>query len=58
MSFYDRDIRSGRSTDEERTEELHEFLLKPVKDFGLRATVYGVRYPKHAIQALQDAGIA
>jgi spore maturation protein CgeB len=48
----------GNWGDDERTEELHEFLLKPVKDLRLKATVYGVRYPKNAIKALQDNGIA
>jgi spore maturation protein CgeB len=48
----------GNWGDEERTEELHEFLLRPVKALGLRATVYGVRYPAHALRALAEAGIA
>lgn len=47
----------GNWGDEERTEELHEFLLRPVKELGLKATVYGVRYPDHARQALAEAGI-
>jgi len=47
----------GNWGDEERTAELHEFLLRPVKELGLKATVYGVRYPEHALQALEDAGI-
>lgn len=47
----------GNWGDEERTEELHEFLLRPVKELGLNATVYGVRYPDHALRALEDAGI-
>lgn len=47
----------GNWGDDERTEELHEFLLRPVKELGLKATVYGVRYPKHALDALADAGI-
>ncbi len=47
----------GNWGDEERTAELHEFLLNPVRDLGLRATVYGVRYPDHALRALDDAGI-
>jgi spore maturation protein CgeB len=48
----------GNWGDEERTAELHEFLLGPVKALGLRARVHGVRYPDHAKQALADAGIA
>jgi spore maturation protein CgeB len=47
----------GNWGDEERTAELHEFLLEPVKQLHLRARVYGVRYPDHARQALADAGI-
>lgn len=47
----------GNWGDEERTAELHEFLLGPVKRLGLKAKVYGVRYPQHAINALHDARI-
>lgn len=48
----------GNWGDEERTKELFEFLIEPVKELGLRAKIYGVRYPHHAIKALKDAGIA
>jgi spore maturation protein CgeB len=47
----------GNWGDEERTEELREFLIEPVKKLKLRATVYGVRYPASAIQELADASI-
>src|SRR4028118_494745 len=47
----------GNWGDEERTRELHEFLLQPVKALGLKARVYGVRYPDHALEGLQDGGI-
>jgi spore maturation protein CgeB len=47
----------GNWGDEERSEELKEFLLGPVKALGLKARVYGVRYPDHARTALADAGI-
>ncbi|MFB9863802.1 CgeB family protein [Rufibacter immobilis] len=47
----------GNWGDEERTAELHEFLLNPVKELGLKAKVYGVRYPEHAIKSLAEAGI-
>ena len=47
----------GNWGDEERTAELHEFLLEPVKALGLRAMVYGVRYPEHALKSLAAAGI-
>ena len=48
----------GNWGDDERTGELREFLLAPVRDLGLRARVHGVRYPADARQALADAGIA
>ena len=47
----------GNWGDEERTAELHEFLLGPVKALGLKARVHGVRYPQHALDALREAGI-
>ncbi|MEJ7928939.1 glycosyltransferase [Ramlibacter sp. AN1015] len=48
----------GNWGDDERTAELHEFLLEPVRALGLRARVHGVRYPEHARAALQEAGIS
>jgi spore maturation protein CgeB len=47
----------GNWGDEERTEQLHEFLFEPVKALGLSANIYGVRYPAHALSALAEAGI-
>jgi spore maturation protein CgeB len=47
----------GNWGDEERTEELREFLLAPVRDLGLGARVHGVRYPDYARQELAAAGI-
>ncbi len=47
----------GNWGDEERTAELHEFLLRPVRQAGLTATVHGVRYPEEALAALDAAGI-
>lgn len=47
----------GNWGDNERTEELMEYLIEPVKDLGIKAKVYGVRYPEKARQALEDAGI-
>ncbi|MDT0645063.1 glycosyltransferase [Zunongwangia sp. F260] len=47
----------GNWGDNERTEELMEFLIEPVKELGIKAKVYGVRYPEKAQQALKDAGI-
>ena len=47
----------GNWGDDERTAELHEFLLGPVKALGLQARFHGVRYPDHAKSALKHAGI-
>jgi spore maturation protein CgeB len=47
----------GNWGDEERTAELHEFLIAPVRALRLTATVYGVRYPRAALNALAAAGI-
>ncbi|GAB4464171.1 MAG: glycosyltransferase [Armatimonadaceae bacterium] len=47
----------GNWGDEERTAELREFLIEPVRRLGLRATVFGVRYPDYARAELRDAGI-
>jgi spore maturation protein CgeB len=47
----------GNWGDDERTAELHEFLLAPVKALGLKAAVHGVRYPEEARTALAGAGI-
>jgi spore maturation protein CgeB len=47
----------GNWGDEERSAELHEYLIEPVRDLSLRATVHGVRYPDHAVDALASAGI-
>ena len=47
----------GNWGDGEREAELREFLIEPVKSLALRARVYGVRYPAHALAMLGDAGI-
>ncbi|GAB3168957.1 CgeB family protein [Telluribacter humicola] len=47
----------GNWGDDERTEELIEFLIEPVKELGLKAKMYGVRYPDEALKLLADAGI-
>lgn len=47
----------GNWGDNERTSELHEFLIEPVNQLKLSARVYGVRYPAEAQNALRDAGI-
>ena len=48
----------GNWGDEERTQELHEFIIEPIKALKLKAKFHGVRYPQHAIDALEEAGIA
>lgn len=47
----------GNWGDDERTEELQEFLINPVRTLGLKACFYGVRYPEGAKASLQAAGI-
>jgi len=47
----------GNWGDGERTQELHEFLLGPVRALHLKARVHGVRYPDAAKKALASAGI-
>lgn len=46
----------GNWGDEERSQELWEFLLAPVQALRMQATVYGVRYPHEAQAALRLAG--
>jgi spore maturation protein CgeB len=47
----------GNWGDDERSAELREFLLGPVRELALRAKVHGVRYPEHALRELADSGI-
>jgi spore maturation protein CgeB len=47
----------GNWGDGERSAEIREFLVEPVRDLGLRATIHGVRYPEDALGALRSAGI-
>jgi spore maturation protein CgeB len=48
----------GNWGDDERTDELTEFLLRPSATIGLVANVFGVRYPEHAKSALRSYGVA
>jgi spore maturation protein CgeB len=48
----------GNWGDGERSDELLEFLVEPVKRLGLRATVFGVRYSPEALRELASAGIS
>jgi spore maturation protein CgeB len=47
----------GNWGDDERTSELYEYIIDPVRELGLKACFYGVRYPKEAVEALQEANI-
>jgi spore maturation protein CgeB len=47
----------GNWGDDERGEELREFLIDPVHALGLRTRVHGVRYPADALTELEAAGI-
>lgn len=47
----------GNWGDEERTQELYEYLLNPVRELSLKAQLHGVRYPEEAKRALKEAGI-
>jgi spore maturation protein CgeB len=47
----------GNWGDDERSAELREFLIDPVRDLRLKARVHGVRYPAEALDALRDANI-
>ena len=47
----------GSWGDEARAQQLEEFLIEPVRELGLSARVYGVRYPSQALAALARAGI-
>ncbi|MDQ2712369.1 MAG: glycosyltransferase [Acidobacteriota bacterium] len=48
----------GNWGDNERTEELREYFIDPVKTLGLKAEVFGVRYPESALLELNAASIA
>lgn len=47
----------GNWGDEERTRELHEFLIEPARRLRLRGSAFGVRYPGKGIAAFRAAGI-
>lgn len=47
----------GNWGDGERSAELKEFLIEPVRRLGLNARLRGVRYPDHAVGLLERAGI-
>jgi spore maturation protein CgeB len=48
----------GNWGDGERSTEIGTYLIEPVCELGISATVHGVRYPPEARKALAAAGIA
>lgn len=48
----------GNWGDNERSAELLEFLLEPVRAAGLRLRIHGVRYPSSARAQLKERGVA
>ena len=46
----------GNWGDEERSDELTEYLLRPAKDAELPLDIYGVRYPSEALNTLAAHG--
>ena len=48
----------GNWGDDERSAEIAEFLMQPARRLALKTTVRGVRYPRQALAALNDAGIS
>jgi spore maturation protein CgeB len=47
----------GNWGDDERTDEIQEFIIEPVMELGIEASFYGVRYPVKAIKMLRRAKI-
>ena len=48
----------GNWGDEERSTELREYFIEPVKNLRFHAHVFGVRYPEPALRELAASGIA
>ncbi len=48
----------GNWGDDERTSELHEYLLRPAAALGLHGHVHGVRYPDAGRRAIAAAGLS
>ncbi len=48
----------GNWGDGERSAEIRDFLLRPASGVpGLKATIYGVRYPQEGLDALHESGV-
>jgi spore maturation protein CgeB len=48
----------GNWGDDERTEELREYFIRPCADLSVQAKAFGVRYPQTALDELAAAGIS
>src|SRR5918993_431543 len=48
----------GNWGDDERSVEIRDYLIEPVRRLGLRARIHGVRYPDAAVRELREAAIA
>jgi spore maturation protein CgeB len=46
----------GNWGDEERSAELQEFLLQPIRELQLQAAIFGVRYPAAGLAAVRASG--
>lgn len=46
----------GNWGDGERGDELRRFLLEPIRQLGLGASLHGVRWPQRALAAARDSG--
>lgn len=47
----------GNWGDDERSNELNQFLFEPVKNLSLSCHIYGVRYPQEVLDQLRAQGI-
>lgn len=47
----------GNWGDNERTDELLEYIIEPVEELNLKTVFYGVRYPRYAVKLLEKANI-
>lgn len=47
----------GNWGDEERTEELRQYLLRPIDEMKLKGKIHGVRYPEKVVAELVKCGI-
>ena len=47
----------GNWGDDERSQEIAQFLIEPARSLGLRGEVRGVRYPDNALEAIAAAGL-